>query len=204
MVAARPFLIIEDQRLVAASIARYLRPIGPSAFAATFAEGDEMLDAHSWAALIVDVSLPGGSGMDLLAKWRRRGNALSALIVTGHVNAELVNQAFDLGAEYVVKPVVGERLRAFAHRAVGSLDDREGRVRAALEAWRVRYQLTPAEMDVLRLSVDGATRDEVAAARGVTQETVKTHVGNLLEKTGRPSLHATVLDVLRGALSSSR
>ena len=163
-----------------------------------------MLQRQAWAALIVDVSLPDGSGIDLLRKWRKRDEVLPALVVTGHVNAELVNQAFDLGAEYVVKPVVGERLRAFAQRAVGKIDEREGRIHAALETWRIRYQLTPAEMEVLRLSVNGASREEVAARRGVTPETVKTHVGNLLEKTGRPSLHATVLDVLRAALVSQK
>jgi len=67
----------------------------------------------TWTGFVLDVGLPDGSGLDLLADARTKFPATPALVLTGRTEASSINAAFDLNADYVVKPIAEARVRHF-------------------------------------------------------------------------------------------
>jgi DNA-binding NarL/FixJ family response regulator len=85
----------------------------------TVCEAEEALaDAtRNWDALIVDLGLPDGCGLTVLARFRERSQSSHALVLTGHCTTEFVNAAYDLDAQFVAKPSDASRIRNFLNSA---------------------------------------------------------------------------------------
>lgn len=202
------FLIVEDDEAVARSLARWVNPIGPVECVGTVADGCAALASKDWAGLIIDLTLPDGSGFEVLAYARARSQAIPALILTGHLNRDFANRSFDLGAGYVVKPIEKAQLQAFARH--GRLSSPEpGRslncgAGLVIEEWGVRHGLTAIEKDILAQGVRGSTRAEIAAMRGTTESTVKSQIASLKKKTNDRTLRHAVVRVLREAVQRER
>ena len=186
--------MVEDDETAGRAMRALLAPYGKMVLAATARDAERFLGSQGkWSAFFIDVGLPDGSGLDLLAHARVDYPTTPAMILTGCLEAGVINTTFDLDAEYVAKPVHKARIARFlmAH-AQFSL-----RLQRAVESWRKRYGLSEAEADVLGRSAAGEAREAIAETRNCSPLTVKTHVANLLGKTDDDSLFTAVGRLLR-------
>jgi len=114
------FLVVDDYALFRNALARSLRPFGTVGHAESVAEAKGMLDTAKWTALFIEVALPDGSGLDLLAHARASGHVAPALILARRRDPRTVDRAFDLAAEVMVKPGEWHEVTAFVRRALAS------------------------------------------------------------------------------------
>ena len=154
----------------------------------------------SWAALLIDVSLPDGSGLDVLEHARKVGCESPALVLSASYDPENINRAFDLGAKYTVKPFDPQRITAFLRDLTFV---REGQFAGSALGWSKRYSLTRTETSILEAAVEGMTYRDMLEQRGIVRGTLKKHVQNILRKTGDQSLLAAVARLLRERLDAS-
>lgn len=188
-------MLVEDYAPLAQALASAARCVGTVSIAPTVARGLDLVTAHDdWAGFVIDVMLPDGNGLDVLALARARGAVAPALVLTALHDAATINRAFELDGRYLVKPADPLRILAFfgkaAHRPTTEQLARE---------WGERYDLTETEVAILVAGAEGSERDQVAFERGIATTTLKKHVHNLLRKTGDPSLLAAAARMLRGS-----
>jgi DNA-binding NarL/FixJ family response regulator len=195
------FLVLEDDPLVFRALERFLREFGEAVSVTSLAEARGVFDASiEYSALFVDIRLPDGSGLDALEHARRAGCECPALVLSATYEPEQINRAFDLGAQYLVKPFDPERVVAFVRRAATPQGAEHGRT---VHAWVSRYRLTRTEASILEAATDGATRDQLVQERGIAHGTFKKHVQHLLRKTGDASLLAASARLLRERVSKT-
>jgi len=108
------FLVVDDEPLMVQSLRSMLRQRGEVVAAGTLAEGRKVMTSHpTWDALVADLRLPDGSGLELIADFRRAFPNIPVLLLSGHVEGSVANAAFDLGAEVMGKPCEPARIREF-------------------------------------------------------------------------------------------
>lgn len=199
----RIFLIVDDDDLVVRALRKIIRPFGDVVVATDFASAKRIIegDDRAWTAMLIDKSLPGGSGIDLLPLARRRWPILPVVLMTGYNDGEAANAAHDLGVAYVSKPWTPERVRRFASQAASRLsrDEFDVRIIQVVDAWAQTRGLSLAQTDILRRASLGETPEEIAAARDVAEETLRKQIAGLRSKLGCGSLNEAVLRVLREA-----
>jgi FixJ family two-component response regulator len=141
------------------------------------------------ACLILDVRMPGISGLDLQRQLSDAHIHIPIIFLTGHGDIPMTVRAMKDGAmEFLTKPVRGQELLDAVQRAIAH--DRELRVqRATLDQIQKRFDtLTPREAEVLNLVVAGLLNKQVADELGMSELTVKTHRAHVMEKTRADSL----------------
>jgi two-component system response regulator QseB len=154
-------LIVEDDALLGDGLSGGLRALG---FAVDwFRDGDaadQALTHAPYEAIVLDLSLPGGDGMEWLARWRRRGDATPVLILTARDALESRVAGLDSGADdYLVKPVaiaeLAARLRALTRRARGRPEPvwRHGALEYDPAAKRVSWRGEPVELTSRELAL---------------------------------------------------
>ena len=146
-------------------------------------------DRQGIGAIVLDVRMPGISGLAVLERLVAEGVDLPVIMLTGHGTVEMCRRAFKGGAaEFLEKPVDDERLLEALHHAVRA-HVRTRRRRAADGAAAERYaQLSPREREVLALIVDGLTNKEIGRALALSPRTVEAHRAHLFDKLAAPSL----------------
>jgi FixJ family two-component response regulator len=139
--------------------------------------------------LVLDVRLPGQSGLDLQSSLVRMGADAPIIFVTGHADVPMTVRAMKAGAvEFLAKPFRDqELLDAIQHALTLSREARrkqaaEGALRGRLEA------LTPREREVLCFVTTGRLNKQIACDMGVSEITVKVHRGQVMRKMGARSL----------------
>lgn len=146
-------------------------------------------DREAIGAIVLDVRLPGMSGLTLLERLLAEGVDQPVLMLTGHGTVEMCRRAFKAGAaEFLEKPVDDERLLEALHDAVrrhAAARQRLGADRAARERLA---RLSERERQVIARVVQGETAKQVARALGLSPRTVETHRANAAEKLGTASL----------------
>ena len=197
MTAEGRCLIVEDDEVLARSLGRLMGPQVTTVVARTSADAKRQLeDGRAWRALFIDVRLPDGSGLEVLAHARSAHPLTPAMVLTGYVDPAVVNAAYDLNAICVAKPVVVDRIRRFLQDGEGAAGQADG----VIDAWVTRHGLTRAEGEVMRMSLLGDSKRAVAERRGSSEQTVKKQLANALRKTGDASLLAAAQRLLREAL----
>lgn len=152
----------------------------------TWAHPQTFLDAHdreAIGAVVLDVRMPGISGLALIERLREQGADQPVIMLTGHGTVDLCRRAFKSGAaEFLEKPVNDDQLLDAVQAAVRSHVLNRQRDAAGREA-RERYaRLSPREAEVLSLVVAGLTNKEIGRALGLSPRTVETHRAHLSEK----------------------
>ena len=115
----RPWiLVVEDDPLFASSLVRIIESLGCDAAVAGTAgsASAHLVDIDAWAAVTLDVSLIDGSGLEVLSQIRSAHYNTPALILTGLLDHDVANAAFELHAEYLVKPVKAIHLEEWVRR----------------------------------------------------------------------------------------
>jgi len=146
-------------------------------------------DRHSLGAVVLDMRMPGISGLAVLEQLQAVGVDHPVIMFTGHGTVDLCRRAFKAGAaEFLEKPVNDELLLDTLQQAVRRHVKSRQR-HAADQAARQRYAgLTEREREVLGLIIEGLTNKEIGRAMAVSPRTVETHRANLFEKLAAPSL----------------
>jgi FixJ family two-component response regulator len=182
--------VVDDDLSVREALRSLIRSVGLRC--ETFATGADFLRhprPDMPACLVLDVHLPGGSGLDLPTELRELGADLPIIFITGHGTIPMSVRAMKAGAlEFLTKPFSEQELLDAIRQALSR--DREIRaLRAELEAARSRFaKLTPRERDVFELVVTGRMNKEIAAELGTAEQTVKQHRGRVMQKLGARSL----------------
>lgn len=189
------FLLVEDEAFVARALVRRIiqRGLGECVIASTAKEGLTLLrDGSSFHALVIDIGLPDGSGLDVLAAARSEAHALTPAIVrSGHLTRDFVDRATSLDARYLVKNTDNEwnTLVLFLSDSISL----ERRVEIAVRS----RGLSKTQADIVKRRALGESRADIAEAHGTTNKTIKNQVASALERTGKPSLEDLVEAVLR-------
>ncbi len=141
------------------------------------------------ACLILDVELPGLSGLDLQAELTKSGVDMPIIFLTGRGDIPMSVRAMKAGAvEFLTKPFRKPELLDAVSEALRR--DRESRKRRAetAELEKRLRTLTPREHQVLTLVVTGLLNKQIAGELGTTEETIKVHRGRVMNKMGAGSL----------------
>lgn len=182
--------IVDDDAAVRAALESLLRSVGHEV--RTFDSTDAFLAAERPDApgcLVLDVRLPGRSGLELQRTLAERGIAVPVIFVTGHGDIPMSVAAMKAGAvEFLTKPFRDQDFLDAVHRGLDL--DRERRARAAEgEALRARLDgLTAREREVMALVVAGRLNKQIAAALGLSEVTVKAHRAQVMRKMAADSL----------------
>lgn len=146
--------------------------------------------------LVLDVRLPGRSGLDLQAELARRGAGVPIVFLSGHADVPMSVRAMKAGAiEFLVKPFRDQDLIDAVHHGIAQ--DRARRTGSdAVAQLRARYDsLTPRAREVMHHVVRGLLNKQIAALLDVSEITVKVHRGQAMRKMGARS----VADLVRMA-----
>ena len=176
--------IVDDDPEFRASVARLLRSVGLNS--RVFASVTEYLGSEPPdcpTCLILDVRLPGQSGLDFQRDLVAANAELPIVFITGHGDIPMSVQAMKRGAiEFLTKPFRDQDLLDAVY--LGLARDRVrreeneslGRLRARIEA------LTPRELSILTEVAQGRLNKQIAADMGITESTVKVHRCNMMRK----------------------
>jgi FixJ family two-component response regulator len=182
--------VIDDDRMIRDGLQGLIRSVGLRV--ETFASAQDFLAVKRPdvpACLVLDVRMPGVSGLDLQLKLSEAGIHIPIIFITGHGDIPMSVRAMKEGAyEFLTKPVRGQDLLDAIQKAIAS--DRERRKeREELNEVRERFNtLTPREKEVLNLVVAGLLNKQIADQLGMSELTVKTHRAHVMEKTNAESL----------------
>jgi RNA polymerase sigma factor (sigma-70 family) len=190
--------IVDDDAGVRTSIGMLLKSVGiPSSI---YASAREFLDAHDASrpgCLVLDIRMPGMSGLDLQQELNARGVSLPLIFITGHGDVPMAVEAMRSGAfDFLQKPFRDQELIDRVQRALER--DAENR-RAAEERRQIRDRLetlTPREREVLELMAQGKPNKVMAGDLGLSQRTVEIHRAHVMEKMGADSVAQLVSMVL--------
>jgi len=182
--------LIDDDEAVRSSLALLISTVGlrvqawadPQAFMDGF-------DRQGIGAIVLDVRMPGTSGLTVLDAMVAQGVDQPVIMLTGHGTVEMCRRAFKAGAaEFLEKPVDDEALLEALQNAVRAHVKSRQRNQADRVA-RERYaQLSEREREVLGLIVAGLTNKEIGRALALSPRTVETHRANLFAKLEAESL----------------
>jgi DNA-binding NarL/FixJ family response regulator len=206
--AVTRLVIVEDHEAVREALAALLEMRGFKVVGAVgnVAAALDVVEHADPDVAVVDVGLPDGDGIDLTRRLIQRTPQLAVLIYTGVSDAAVLAGGLDSGARgYALKSgSVDELVSAIARVAAGEsyVDPRLDRVLLSPQATARVPQLSPREREVLHLMAEGFTAEAVGVRLGVSVETVRTHVRNVIRKLqARNRVHAIAMALERGDIA---
>jgi len=187
-------VIVDDDAMVCEAIKSLVRSIGLPVL--SFASAAEFLRAKLPdvpKCLILDVRMPGQSGLDLHRQLVEANHDIPTVFISGHGDIPMTVRAMKQGAmEFLTKPVRGQDLLDAVQNAL-ERDRVLRKDQAEFESIRRRFEsLTPRETEVLNLVVAGFLNKQIADQLGTSELTVKTHRAHVMEKTQADSLASLV------------
>ena len=139
--------------------------------------------------LLLDVKMPGLSGLDLQAELKQRGLRLPIVFITGHGTVPMSVHAMKEGAvDFLQKPFDGQTLIAAIRKAVARSRKEVAEQNECLDLEQRFSSLSRRERDVFRLVVKGLLNKQIAYELGIVEQTVKVHRARLMSKMQADSL----------------
>jgi len=182
--------VVDDDASIRDALKSLFGSVGLQAQA--FASAPEFLQAKlpdTPSCLVLDVRLPGLSGLDFQAELAKANIQLPIIFITGHGDIPMTVRAMKAGAvEFLTKPFRDQELLDAVQLGLDRDRARRNSDKAVLSV-RARYDsLTPREQEVIGLVTSGLMNKQIAAEIGVTEVTVKVHRGHVMRKMGAKSL----------------
>jgi two-component system, LuxR family, response regulator FixJ len=190
--------VVDDDEGVRNSLRFLLKSVGLTV--RTLSSAGEFLDSYRPSqpgCLVLDVRMPGMSGLELQQQLNLRGATLPVIFITGHGDVPMAVEAMQHGAfDFLQKPFRDQDLIDRIQRGL----ERDARSRGSLaQHAKIRQRiesLTPREREVLTLMTQGKPNKVMAAELGVSQRTVEIHRARVMEKSGAASLAQLVRMVM--------
>jgi FixJ family two-component response regulator len=182
--------VVDDDASVRKSLARLVKAAGYGA--ETFASVRDFLARRPHegpCCLVLDVRMPGLTGLDLQEALRAAGQRVAIVFITGHRDVPVSVKAMKGGAvDFLTKPVdEGTLLGAIQQAVARTLADRSQQARVTEIRKRITT-LTAREADVFALVVTGMLNKQIGAELGIAEKTVKVHRARVMEKMRAGSL----------------
>jgi FixJ family two-component response regulator len=182
--------VVDDDPLIRDGLRSLIKSVG--LHVETFGSSREFMQRRPSDApgcLVLDVRLPGLSGLDLQRELNESNFQIPIIFMTGHGDIPMSVRAMKNGAqEFLTKPVRGQDLLDAVQQAIAR-DRAARRERAKIADLRRRFDsLTPREREVLDLIVSGLLNKQIAGGLNIEEVTIKTHRAHIMQKTHAESL----------------
>ena len=192
--------VIDDDASFRTAVARRLKLAGYDVETYSSAQQllDRLPDAQKPGCILLDVQMPGLSGLDLQSRLMERGSILPIIFVTGYADTPATVRAIKAGAEdFLTKPASSEQLIDAIERAMTRYESARHQ-RNEINSFRgLVASLTPRERQVFNLIVRGRINKQIAHELGTTERTVKAHRHQVMEKMQVHSLAELVSNAER-------
>jgi FixJ family two-component response regulator len=183
-------LVIDDDLSMRQALTNLLESIGLRV--AAFGTARELLEGKLPVAancMILDIRLPGLSGLDLQAELAKAKVKIPIIFMTGHGDIPMTVKAMKSGAiDFLTKPFRDQDLLDAVATALDHDRKRRNDEKIVAELQRLAEALTPRELQVMTLVTDGLMNKQIAHELGISEITVKIHRGSLMKKMGAHSL----------------
>ncbi len=191
--------VVDDDQEVRNALELLMESVGLRA--STYESAQAFLDAFDPdlpGCIVLDVRMPGMSGMDLQARLAAETLHPPVIIITGHGDVPMAVRAVQSGAvDFIEKPFNDQALLDSVHKAIEQDARQRGEASRLSELVEKYESLTPREREVLKLVASGQRNKVIAADLNVTQSTVEAHRAKVMEKMDAHSLS----DLMRMVLS---
>lgn len=176
-------LLVDDHAAVRAGYRRFIEMENDLVVAAEAGNANDawaVLDTKQIDLVVVDISMPGQSGFELIKRLRLKRPALKIVVLSMHDTPVIAGKAIEQGANgYVTKSSPPEELVHVIHRVLGNQVASSSDIENAQESLEV---LTAREMDIVRSLTAGATIEQTATALGISAKTVSNNLSQIRQK----------------------
>jgi len=181
-------LVVDDHALLRTGVANIINQepdLQVVAEAANGVEAVDMFERHHPDVTLLDLRMPEMEGVEAVRQIRVRDPQAKVIILTTYDTDEDITRALKAGAKaYVLKDISAEALVTCIHDVLAGKTYLAPAAAAKLAEGVMHVHLTPRELTALRLMADGKSNKEIANELGISDRTVKTHLGHLFEKLG--------------------
>jgi two-component system NarL family response regulator len=181
-------LLVDDHALLRTGVANIINQETDLQVVAEAGNGIEALAAYDRVkpdVTLLDLRMPAMEGVEVVRRLRERDPRARVIVLTTYDTDEEISRALKAGAKaYVLKDISADGLVACIRDVLAGKTYLAPAAAAKLAEDVTRVQLTPRELASLRLMADGKSNKEIANALGISDRTVKTHLGHLFEKLG--------------------
>ena len=189
--AAEPVVyVVDDNKELCSVLTRVIEANGLRCRAFDSAERFlESFEKGQPGCVVLDVRMPGMSGLELQEFLKRNGSSIPVLILTGHADVPVAIRAMKTGAlEFLEKPVSNQILLEHIRRAL-QIDAQSRAANNMVDLVRGKYEkLTPREKQVMGLVVQGNANRHIGDRLGLRQKTVEVHRAHVMQKMEAKSL----------------
>ncbi len=195
--------VVDDDEAVREGISDLVQGMG--LISRSFAAAEEFMLAYTPgkpACLLLDVRMPGMSGMELLSKLADKDILLPTVMVTGHGDIPMVTEALRMGAvDFMEKPFREQNLWTSIKRALANGEAHRNAQAQRADLKNKLSLLTAKERRVLQLLVTGKVDKQIANEIGVTRRAAAFHRANILEKMAAASVVELAASLARADIS---
>jgi len=181
-------LLVDDHALLRTGVANIINQEADLQVVAEAGNGEEALaayDRHHPDVTLLDLRMPVMEGVEVVRRLRERDPQARVIVLTTYDTDDEISRALKAGAKaYVLKDISADDLVTCIRDVLAGKSYLAPAAAAKLAEGVTRVQLTPRELASLRLMADGKSNKEIANELGISDRTVKTHLGHLFEKLG--------------------
>lgn len=186
--------VVDDDAAVRDSLRWLMDSVGLRV--AEFASGEAFLEAitpQHPGCVVLDLRMPKLGGLEVYQRLRQRGIELPVIVISGHGDVAVAVRALKSGVvDFIEKPFNDQELLDCVQQAMRRDSDQRLQQRRREELMTHYLTLTPRELDVLRLVVEGKANKAISADLGISLKTVETHRARVMEKMAAGSVSELV------------
>lgn len=181
-------LVVDDHALLRTGVANIINQEPDLQVVAEASNGVEAVDAYERYrpdVTLLDLRMPVMEGVEAVRRIRERDPLAKVIVLTTYDTDEDISRALKAGAKaYILKDISADGLIECIQDVLAGKTYLAPAAAAKLAEGVTRVQLTPRELATLRLIADGRSNKEIGNELGISERTVKTHLGHLFEKLG--------------------